>query len=275
VTSPSERPAPQPGSGDGLAGPDPGVTGRPDAAGQPTARGRHGRARIRARPPRNGAGAARALDRTGRRRAARSALSAVAGGAPGRPRRARPRRGPGGRDLRRHGRPRARASGDGDLSATMDSLAAQSSPRWRALVWGIADTADQRITAVTGDDTETTTWLASHGRALTILLRGGDRLAPECVYEVALAVHRAPQAELVTWDDDVAVGRHHRDPRFRPSWSPELLWARTTSVAPSHCAHRRSSRPGGSGRSPTRPRTGTCSSAPGWPRSGSAAFPVC
>ena len=114
--------------------------------------------------------------------------------------------------------------GDGDLSATMSSLAAQSSPRWRAAVWGSADPAGERITVVgAADPAETTTWLAQHGRALTILLRAGDRLAPECVYEVALAVHRAPVADLVTWDDDVAVGLHHRDPRFRPSWSPELL----------------------------------------------------
>ncbi len=43
--------------------------------------------------------------------------------------------------------------------------------------------------------------------------------------------------ELVTWDDDVVSGHQHHTPRFRPSWSPELLLAeRTTSAGRSRCA---------------------------------------
>src|SRR4051794_23813811 len=84
--------------------------------------------------------------------------------------------------------------GGGDLAATTASLEAQSSPRWRALVWSTVDTADERITALGDADAAATAaaWLAQHGRALTILLRAGDRLAPEGIFEVALAVHRAP-----------------------------------------------------------------------------------
>ncbi|MFD2090354.1 rhamnosyltransferase WsaF family glycosyltransferase [Blastococcus deserti] len=117
--------------------------------------------------------------------------------------------------------------GEGDLGATLESLAAQSSPWWSALVCGRVPSggSDERVTAVSDADPGAAVAgrLADAGRAMTLLLRPGDRLAPDCVFEVALAVHRAPAADLVTWDDDVAVGRAHGDPRFRPAWSPELL----------------------------------------------------
>jgi GT2 family glycosyltransferase/glycosyltransferase involved in cell wall biosynthesis len=57
-----------------------------------------------------------------------------------------------------------------------------------------------------------------------LLLDAGDTLAPDALYQVALSAHRDPLVHLVYWDDDrrSAVGAHV-DPRFRPSWSPELL----------------------------------------------------
>ncbi len=119
--------------------------------------------------------------------------------------------------------------GDDDPATTVTDLLAQSSPRWRALLCtGDPGPTDERITVVpAGGDpaAAANAWLARHDRELTILLRAGDRLASDCVFEAALEAHRAPTADLITWDDDVAVGRQHRDPRFRPSWSPELLLA--------------------------------------------------
>jgi GT2 family glycosyltransferase/glycosyltransferase involved in cell wall biosynthesis len=114
--------------------------------------------------------------------------------------------------------------GEGDAGATLESLVAQSSPHWRALVTGAAATgaSDARVTTADGP-AAVPAWLAGADREMVLLLRAGDRLAPDCVFEVALAVHRAPGTDLVTWDDDVMAGRGHRDPRFRPSWSPELL----------------------------------------------------
>ncbi len=119
--------------------------------------------------------------------------------------------------------------GDGDPATTVSDLLAQSSPRWRALLCtGAPPASDPRITvAPAGRDMgdAVNAWTATYDRELTLLLRAGDRLAPECVFEVASAAHRAPGADLITWDDDVAAGGHRRDPRFRPSWSPELLLA--------------------------------------------------
>ncbi|CAB4932233.1 unannotated protein [freshwater metagenome] len=66
-------------------------------------------------------------------------------------------------------------------------------------------------------------WLTDAGDAPTLLLRAGDRLEADCLHHVAAALHRNPSALLVTWDDDVRNGPLRSRPRFRPSWSPELL----------------------------------------------------
>ncbi len=52
----------------------------------------------------------------------------------------------------------------------------------------------------------------------------GDVLASDCPFEVARVAWQDPLLDLVYWDDDLADGGHDRHaPRFRPSWSPELL----------------------------------------------------
>lgn len=57
-----------------------------------------------------------------------------------------------------------------------------------------------------------------------VVLAAGDRLAPDALYETALAVHRDPLVHVVHWDDDVlGADGVRRDPRFRPAWSPETL----------------------------------------------------
>ena len=56
-----------------------------------------------------------------------------------------------------------------------------------------------------------------------VFLDAGDELAPDAIYHVALAAHRDPLVDLVYWDDDVLDGRDRREPRFRPSYSPEML----------------------------------------------------
>ena len=51
-----------------------------------------------------------------------------------------------------------------------------------------------------------------------------DILEPDCLFTVASAVHRDPLLDLLVWDDDVRdAGGHRSGPRFRPSWSPEML----------------------------------------------------
>lgn len=59
---------------------------------------------------------------------------------------------------------------------------------------------------------------------LVVLLRAGDRLEPDCFYHLATTVRQDPLVDLVSWDDDLRDAKGHRgDPRFKPSWSPEML----------------------------------------------------
>ena len=75
-----------------------------------------------------------------------------------------------------------------------------------------------------GDITVAVNSLVDNSSAdFVVLLDAGDRLAPDCLYHVALSAHRDPLVDLVYWDDDVLDGRDRREPRFRPSWSPDML----------------------------------------------------
>ena len=79
---------------------------------------------------------------------------------------------------------------------------------------------------------------------LVVVLRAGDRLRPDALYETALVASQDPGLELVYWDDDLAavaevwdwyVGGKPTDvyfdhdleqlgaPRLKPGWSPDLL----------------------------------------------------
>ncbi len=81
-------------------------------------------------------------------------------------------------------------------------------------------------------------------RDLVVLLRAGDRLRPDAVFQIAQAAWRDPWLELVYWDDDLAdlaevwewhlegmpEGVYFEDdldrlsrPRLKPGWSPDLL----------------------------------------------------
>ena len=79
---------------------------------------------------------------------------------------------------------------------------------------------------------------------LVVLLRAGDRLRPDAIFQIAQAVWRDPWLELVYWDDDLdtlaRVWEWHEEgmpggvyfegdlddlsqPRLKPGWSPDLL----------------------------------------------------
>jgi len=126
---------------------------------------------------------------------------------------------------------------DGNLAAvgdTVRSLQAQSWPLWKAVI-------------VTGSTMQAARWQLTEGRLrvhraprpaeaaneisrslspteFSVFLWAGDRLAPDCLYRAALAARRDPLIDLLYWDDDLVQGKASRDdPRFRPSWSPEML----------------------------------------------------
>lgn len=120
------------------------------------------------------------------------------------------------------------------LMATLDSLALQSWGHWRAEVVGAGPElvpdhlrADERIRVHPPDGF----WNAANRLAgefdlsgFALFLRAGDRLAYDCLYQIAAAAAEDPLVDLVTFDDDLvgSDGGFH-DPRFRPAWSPELL----------------------------------------------------
>ena len=58
---------------------------------------------------------------------------------------------------------------------------------------------------------------------LVVVLEAGDVLEPDAFYQVATACGQDPLACVVHWDDDVRGTMGAQDPRFRPTFSPEML----------------------------------------------------
>ncbi len=112
--------------------------------------------------------------------------------------------------------------------ATLDSLSAQTFRGWTATVVG-ADIGgrDDRVSAAP-DRTAAEVLAAVAGEGdpddMVVVLEAGDRLEPDFAFNVAARAWDNPFAVLVGWDDDLTeAARLVGDPRFRPSWSPEML----------------------------------------------------
>ncbi|WP_419917528.1 glycosyltransferase [Candidatus Poriferisocius sp.] len=123
--------------------------------------------------------------------------------------------------------------GDGDVAATEASLGHQS--------WGSVEIVRVEPEALAGEFERLSRDCPADP---VILLRAGDRLRPDAVYQVAQAVWRDPALELVYWDDGLSdlAGvwdwylegmpeggysgedlRRIAPPRVKPGWSPDLL----------------------------------------------------
>ncbi|SSC24649.1 Glycosyltransferase, partial [Klenkia terrae] len=120
--------------------------------------------------------------------------------------------------------------GQGTVDSTLDSLRAQSWAHWTAVVCrpdlSAASTApvSGQVVDAGGVVVDSVNTHVQHGSAdLVVLLEAGDRLRPDCLYQVAAAAHRDPLVDIVTWDDDVLTEGRPAQPLFRPSWSPEML----------------------------------------------------
>ncbi|CAA9341823.1 MAG: O-antigen biosynthesis protein rfbC, partial [uncultured Frankineae bacterium] len=124
------------------------------------------------------------------------------------------------------------AAGPQDADAVARSAASVRAQSWEH--WSIAVAAPRDWVGAAPD---VRTWAGDTGRLseavnaavanaatdFVVLLPAGDLLAPECLYQVALSSHRDPLVDLVVWDDDRLEDGRRTDPRFRPSWSPDLL----------------------------------------------------
>ena len=135
---------------------------------------------------------------------------------------------------------------DGDLGRTLQSLRRQTWAQWEASVLserglptladgdrriaiqpagggGLRAQLEQLSAAMTLGEGAGSEAVAT-GAIFVVCVFAGDVLAEDCLYEVASAATRDPLVDLVYWDDDLLDGRRgRRDPRFRPSWSPEML----------------------------------------------------
>ena len=115
------------------------------------------------------------------------------------------------------------------LMRTVTSLKSQTLRNWSARIVGgtvPASLLDSRITQSSREDLDALGELvaAGRGRDFVLVLEAGDVLEPDLLFHIAARGWDDPFADLVHWDDDLidAVG-NVRDPRFRPSWSPEML----------------------------------------------------
>lgn len=122
--------------------------------------------------------------------------------------------------------------GPGSARSTINSLRKQSWPYWNAAICTAlgapSPIADERV-SIAAVDTHSPRDAANAKVAGTpgdfvIVLRAGDVLQPDCLFTVASAVHQDPLLEVVVWDDDLIGASGERShPRFRPSYSPEML----------------------------------------------------
>jgi O-antigen biosynthesis protein len=123
-----------------------------------------------------------------------------------------------------------------EVDATLESILAQSWPYWKATVLGhsqgersLGGRVDPRIDFVQTDRTDVVSVAngllgAEPRRDFVLYLEAGDRIAPDCFFQIGAVAHEDPVVDLVYWDDDLlgsGVGRS--DVQFRPSWSPEML----------------------------------------------------
>ncbi|MDX6220609.1 MAG: O-antigen biosynthesis protein [Frankiales bacterium] len=124
------------------------------------------------------------------------------------------------------------ASGQADADRIETSIASVRAQSWGH--WSLACASPSAPVTASGADVACRTGdgdiavavnalVADSSADFVILLEAGDRLAPDCLYHVVLAAHRDPLVDLVYWDDDLLAGRSRRDPRFRPSWSPDMM----------------------------------------------------
>lgn len=144
-------------------------------------------------------------------------------------------------------------SGHQPLQATLESLEAQSWPYWEALVVepevvtaAPADPRVRRFHSLEPLATVNRVLESCRSRDLVVVLRGGDTLEPQCLFEAAGAALRDPIVDLVHWDDRVSAdGGPGGTARVRPGWSPETLLSANYLDSSFAIRHRRFAAAGG------------------------------
>jgi hypothetical protein len=127
----------------------------------------------------------------------------------------------------------------GPLAATVASLRGQSYPHWEFCIAGPASADDLASVlglgtrlraagtqAVTDAADALNAALALAGGSHVALLGVGEVLGPDALAEIAAALGRQPDAELIYTDEDAVdtAGQRHT-PRLKRGWDPDLLLA--------------------------------------------------
>ncbi len=117
-------------------------------------------------------------------------------------------------------------AGEGDLQQTLAALKRQTFPTWTATVAGARAPLGAGSQVRSAADEAEALRLAGEGEAgdFVLVLEAGDVPEPDFLFNVAARGWDDPSLQLVHWDEDLldSDGRAH-DPRFLPSWSPEML----------------------------------------------------
>jgi GT2 family glycosyltransferase/glycosyltransferase involved in cell wall biosynthesis len=117
---------------------------------------------------------------------------------------------------------------------TLDSLRSQTSASWQAIFLSgagsdLPDANDSRVRVVElagryALELAADRSLLGEANALVVIVEAGDVLEPDFVFEVTARAWDDPHAVILHWDDDVfGPDDLLTNPRFRPSWSPDIL----------------------------------------------------
>ncbi len=128
-----------------------------------------------------------------------------------------------------------------DLLRTLESIRVQQHGRWEAIVCAgdgavgelasrLDGASDPRVRMVGSPASDKASCLAAGLDAavgeFVAVLEAGDVLAAGASNEIAAALQRLPEAEILYSDEDVQSASGAREaPYFKPGWSPDLLYA--------------------------------------------------
>jgi GT2 family glycosyltransferase len=127
---------------------------------------------------------------------------------------------------------------------TARTVLGQSYPHWEWLLVATEESIDRagemvgrlkrdqrvRILNIQSQSTRAEAWNAAwreaHGE-FAALLDQHDALSPSAIYEMASALDRTPDSDMLYSDEDriSGPGSLRREPHFKPDWSPDLLLA--------------------------------------------------
>ncbi len=116
------------------------------------------------------------------------------------------------------------------LERTLDTVLGQAYPEWELRCAGGSETLfrhgllDDRIKSG-GEDPNAA--LSASGGEFVVVVRPGDELAPDTLFEVARLLQKRPGADVIYADSDSIGSSGGRfAPRFKPAFSPDFLLSR-------------------------------------------------